>query len=62
MDWIMLDVSRVPDVQSGAEVVLLGSDGEGHSLLAEELAEWSGTITYEFFCGISKRVPRIVHG
>lgn len=59
MDWIMLDVSRIPAVQTGDEVVLLGSDAEGHSIRAEELAEWSGTIAYEFFCGISKRVPRI---
>jgi len=59
MDWIMLDVSKVPEVQVGDTVVLLGSDAEGHSIRAEELAEWSGTIAYEFFCGISKRVPRI---
>jgi len=59
MDWIMLDVSLIPDVQVGDEVVLLGSDTAGHSIRAEELAEWSGTISYEFFCGISKRVPRI---
>jgi len=59
MDWIMLDVSRVPEVQVGDTVVLLGSDAEGHSIRAEELAAWSETIPYEFFCGISKRVPRI---
>jgi alanine racemase len=59
MDWIMLDVSRVPDAQVGDEVVLMGSDAEGRSISAEELADWSGTIPYEFFCGISKRVPRI---
>lgn len=59
MDWIMLDVSNVPDVAVGDEVVLMGSDTEGRSIRAEELAEWSGTIPYELFCGISKRVPRI---
>ena len=59
MDWIMLDVSQVPDVQVGDPVVLMGSDAEGHSIRAEELAEWSGTIPYELFCGISKRVPRM---
>lgn len=59
MDWIMLDVSSVPDVEVGDEVILMGSDAEGRSITAEELAEWSGTIPYEFFCGISKRVPRI---
>jgi alanine racemase len=59
MDWIMLDVSRVADVAVGDEIVLLGSDKAGNSIRAEELAEWSQTIAYEFFCGISKRVPRI---
>ena len=59
MDWIMLDVSKVPAVAVGDEVVLMGSDAEGRSIRPEELAEWSGTITYEFFCGISKRVPRV---
>jgi alanine racemase len=59
MDWIMLDVSRVADVAVGDEVVLLGSDHAGNSIRAEELALWSQTIPYEFFCGISKRVPRI---
>lgn len=62
MDWIMLDVSHVPDVKVGDEVVLMGSDAGGCSIRAEELAEWSGTIPYELFCGISKRVPRVVHG
>lgn len=59
MDWIMLDVTDVPDVAVGDEVVLMGSDKEGRSIRAEELAEWSQTIPYEFFCGISKRVPRV---
>jgi alanine racemase len=59
MDWIMLDVSRVADVAVGDEVVLMGSDQSGNCIRAEELAEWSQTISYELFCGISKRVPRI---
>jgi alanine racemase len=59
MDWIMLDVSRVAEVCVGDEVVLMGSDQSGSAIRAEELAEWSQTIAYEFFCGISKRVPRV---
>ena len=62
MDWIMLDVSSVADVAVGDEVVLMGNDQAGNCIRAEELAEWSQTISYELFCGISKRVPRIVHG
>ena len=59
MDWIMLDVSQVADAAVGDEVILLGSDQAGNAIRAEELAEWSQTIPYEFFCGISKRVPRV---
>ena len=59
MDWIMLDVTRIEGVSVGDEVVLLGCDRAGNCIRAEELAVWAGTIPYEIFCGISKRVPRI---
>ncbi len=59
MDWIMIDVTGIPDVSTGDEVVLMGADGAGNCVRAEEIAEWSGTIPYEVFCGISKRVPRV---
>ncbi|MSN25857.1 MAG: alanine racemase [Geobacter sp.] len=59
MDWIMLDVTNVKDVTIGDEVILMGPDNCGNQIYAEELAEWAGTIPYEIFCGISKRVPRI---
>jgi alanine racemase len=63
MDWIMLDVTDIPDVAVGDEVTLLGSDASGNRIRAEELAERAGTIPYEIFCGISKRVPRAyLHG
>ncbi len=59
MDWIMLDVTDIPGIAVGDEVTLLGCDSEGNCVSAEELAEWAGTIPYEIFCGISKRVPRV---
>lgn len=59
MDWVMLDVTNVPDAAVGDEVVLLGRDKSGNCIHAEELAAAAGTIPYEIFCGISKRVPRI---
>jgi len=62
MDWIMLDVSHIPDVAVGDEVVLMGCDAAGNQISAEELAAQAGTIPYEIFCGISKRVPRIYKG
>jgi alanine racemase len=59
MDWIMLDVTGIEGVSVGDTVVLMGPDGEGNCIYAEELAAWAGTIPYEIFCGISKRVPRV---
>lgn len=59
MDWIMLDVTDIPAVGVGDQVTLLGSDDAGNCIRAEELAKRSGTIPYEIFCGISKRVPRV---
>ena len=47
----------LPDVAVGDEVVLMGTDASGNCIHAEELATWAGTIPYEIFCGISKRVP-----
>ena len=55
----MLDVTNIPDVTVGDDVVLLGTDGTDNCIHAEELATWGNTIPYEIFCGISKRIPRV---
>jgi alanine racemase len=62
MDMCMVDVTDVPDVKPGDEVVLLGAQGAGARIDADELARWAGTISWEIFCGISKRVPRVYVG
>lgn len=59
MDWIMLNVTGIPGIAIGDEVILMGSDKSGHCIHAEELAAAANTIPYEIFCGISKRVPRV---
>jgi len=59
MDWIMLDVTGIDGVAVGDQVTLLGPDPMGDCITAEELAAAAGTIPYEIFCGISKRVPRV---
>jgi alanine racemase len=61
MDMCMVDVGRVDGVKLGDEVVLLGAQG-GKSIDADELAQWAGTISWEIFTGISKRVPRVYVG
>jgi alanine racemase len=60
MDMTMVDVTDV-SCAVGDEVVLLGQQG-GQRITADELAELSGTIPWEIFCGVSKRVPRIYVG
>ena len=58
MDMCMADVTDVPDVAEGDEVVLIGHQGEA-VITADELGDLSGTISYEILCGISARVPRL---
>ena len=57
MDITLADVSEVPGVEVGDEVVLIGKSGEA-AIDAWEHATLARTIPYEILCGISKRVPR----
>ncbi|MBN2645450.1 MAG: alanine racemase [Desulfuromonadaceae bacterium] len=61
MDWTLVDVTDVEGVQPYDRVTLLGCDGDC-CLYAEEWAEKIGTISYEVFCQVSKRVPRVYLG
>jgi alanine racemase len=58
MDMCMIDVTDVPDVREGDDVVLIGSQGS-ERISADDIAAMTGTIAYEVLCGISNRVPRI---
>ena len=58
MDMCLIDVTKLPNVDMGEEVVILGSQGKD-TIPIEELAAKAETIPYEMFCGISKRVPRV---
>jgi alanine racemase len=58
MDMCLIDVTKLPSIDMGEEVVILGSQGKD-SIPIEELAAKAETIPYEIFCGISKRVPRV---
>ncbi|MDI6828913.1 MAG: alanine racemase, partial [Armatimonadota bacterium] len=62
MDQVMLDVTDVPGVAVGDEVVLYGRQGDGF-ISIEEIADLQGTIADEVICSVGKRVPRVyVHG
>ena len=57
MDQSAINVTDVPGVIEGDEVVLIGRQGDDE-LTADDLARHVGTISYEILCGISERVPR----
>ncbi|MBL0152085.1 MAG: bifunctional UDP-N-acetylmuramoyl-tripeptide:D-alanyl-D-alanine ligase/alanine racemase [Chitinophagaceae bacterium] len=54
MDMFMADVTAVPGVREGDEVIIFGEDPG-----VEELADRAGTIPYEIMTGISQRVKRV---
>lgn len=57
MDLTLVDVTGIPGVDVGDEVVLLGSS-DGLCVSPQEHADLANTIPYEILCAISKRVPR----
>jgi alanine racemase len=58
MDQTMLNVTHIPGVRQGDEVVLIGQQGN-ESIAVEQVAEWLGTINYEVISEILARVPRV---
>ena len=58
MDQCMIDVSNVPNVKVGDEVIVMGSDGV-NTILADDIAEATGTINYEIVCAFGQRLPKV---
>jgi alanine racemase len=58
MDQIMVDVSHLENLEPGEEVVLIGRQAN-EEILASEVATKAGTIAWEIFTGITKRVTRL---
>ena len=54
MDAAMIDITDVPDVKLGDEVILFGKD-----LPVTKIAEKIGTIPYEVMTSIARRVKRV---
>jgi len=62
MDQIVLDVTEIPGVAPGDEVVILGTQGAesgNETITAFDHADAAGTIPWEVFTRIAARVPRI---
>lgn len=58
MDQCMADVTGIPGVAAGDEVVLMGRQN-GAAVTADDLARLEGTINYEVVCDVTARVPRV---
>jgi len=54
MDMFMADVTDVPAVREGDDVIIFGE-----TLPVQSVAEWAGTIPYEIMTGVSQRVKRV---
>jgi alanine racemase len=61
MDMITLDVTEVPGVEPGDEVVLLGRQGDEpwQRIDAREVAAAIGTIPWEVVCRLGTRIERV---
>ncbi len=58
MDQTVVDVTDVPGVKCGDEVVLVGRQQEGEITITE-FSRWADTIPWETLCSVTKRVPRL---
>jgi len=58
MDLTMIDVTEVPGVALGDEVVLWGKQGDGE-IRVDEVAAWAETISYELLTTVGRRIPRV---
>jgi len=55
MDLAMIDVTDIPNVKKGAEVIIF----DNINITVEDIAELCGTINYEIISTISPRIPRV---
>lgn len=60
MDLVTIDVTGLPEVREGEEVVIVGSQGRAAQTV-DDLAAAAGTISHEIVTGIRRRVPRRYH-
>ena len=58
MDQLMLDVTAIPQLETGEVVTLLGEHGK-YQISAEDWANTLGTISWEILCGFKHRLPRV---
>jgi len=57
MDYILVNLGAETDIQTGEEVVAIGSQKDA-CITPDDLALQTGTIGYEILCGLSNRIDR----
>lgn len=58
MDQIMIDVTNIPNLQTGEIVTLIGQDYD-NEISADDWANTLSTISWEILCSFKHRLPRI---
>lgn len=58
MDQLLINISDIPHVLPGDEVILIGHS-QNETITAEEMADLSGTISNEFLSRLGQRLERI---
>jgi alanine racemase len=58
MDRIMIDITKIPDLQVGEIVTILGRDGKVE-ITADDWANELDTISWEILCSFKDRLPRV---
>ncbi len=61
MDYTTVDVTDIPDVKAGDEVVCFGRCG-ADAITPDDWAAVKGTHAYDIICSLGSRVQRVVHG
>lgn len=56
MDMTMIDISDIPGVMEGDDVIVFGKE-----LSVRQVAQWAETIPYEIMTGVSQRVKRVYY-
>lgn len=60
MDQMLVDVTDIPEAETGDQVVLLGSSGS-ETISAETIAAAANSFNYEQVCDLSHRVSRVYY-
>lgn len=59
MDYLMVDVTSIPDVQVGDPVLVFGQDDYGQTLAPEAFAKTGNSIVHELIACLGPRIQRI---